>query len=133
MRKSPSLILFMIWIGMIMVLLSISASGQTIAPGAKYFEGTSFGTRPAGHHLPATETTVILNKGKSDCQHEWVSPKPLYISNMTYAVYINPDQDRAWETLRICKHCLRHEQIKYFSKWVLNKDEYGELLKKIKQ
>lgn len=137
MRKFPLLILFLIWTGSIMFLLSPSSFGQTLEPGAVYFKGStmesSFGTRPAGHHLPATETTIILNQGKSDCQHDWVSPKPMYTTSMVNAVWRDPDQDQSWELFRICKGCLRHEQIKYFSKWVLNKDEYGELLKKLEK
>lgn len=132
--KIKLLIGFLIWI--VAVMYCISSYGQTgvtqayTVPG--FSEHSSQYNRPAGHHLPATETTTVLNQGKPDCQHDWVSPKPKYTSSMVTAVWENPDSDRSWEILRICKNCLRHEQIKYFSKWVLNKDEYGELVKKIK-
>lgn len=99
--------------------------------GRTYYSISSQFDRPAGRHLPATDTTIVLNKGKADCPHEWVDKKPMYHSDITNAVYINPESDRSWEIFRICKQCLRHENVKYFSKWVLNKDEYGELVKKI--
>lgn len=91
-----------------------------------------YGERPVGHHLPATDTTIVLNKGNTACIHEFVEQKPMTHSNWSNAVYIDPEQDRFWEVFRICKLCLRHEQIKYHAEWVLDKDEYGELLKKIK-
>lgn len=127
------------YLTIIILFISSLCYGQswvTVVPSKEFttleYPVSSFGHRPAGHHLPATDTTIVLNKGKANCSHDWVEQKPMSYSTMSNAVYINPDSDKSWEKLRICKHCLRHEQINYFSKWVLNKDEYGELLKKIK-
>ena len=90
-----------------------------------------YGAIPTGHHI-TTDSVIVLSQGLTACLHDWVTEKPMYTSYIVNAVYTNPNTDRQSESYSICKKCLRHERTIYYHKWVLDKDEYQELLNKIK-
>ena len=107
----------------ILILSSLAGFGQS---GTYLYERI-----PTGHHV-TTDSVIVLNKGFADCSHDWVTQKPMFNSGIVTAVYTNPTADRQSENYTICKKCLRHERTIYYHKWMLNKDEYQELLNKIK-
>ena len=104
----------------------IKIAGSLTINGQPIYAGT-----PTGHHV-TTDSVIVLNKGIADCSHDLVTQKPMYTSYIVNAVYTNPNTDRQSESYSICKKCLRHERTISYHKWVLNKDEYQELLNKIK-
>lgn len=95
--------------------------------------GFVFSTQiPTQTEIVSKFDTVILNAGKVKCKHEWAIKRPT-LSTISCAVYHNsftcPDY---WlNQFRVCKWCLRHENIKETQ--YIKEDEYEATIKKLKK